>query len=129
MFAFYLFSENMQGIIIFFSKCNAIKSRKVTYCKNNMTYIKTIFHSFKMISSFSRKLIILTERYQKQEVPEFMGEIVKVGKVHIKSLFLCSNMGSEMKNVGGETENTEEMKESLYLHNISVFVIIFSQTI
>lgn len=53
-----------------------------------------------------------------QSVPEFMGPIVRVGKVSIEKYILHSNMKSKMRSVGGTTRSAKEKKKKLYLHNI-----------
>jgi len=54
-----------------------------------------------------------------QGIPEFMGQTLRVGKIHIKKHFLYSNVGSEMKSVG-KKRNAEERKKVFYLYNIKL---------
>lgn len=56
-----------------------------------------------------------------QPVPEFMSQTLRIGKIRRKKHFLCSNMGSEVKNVGGKTGNVTKRKKKLFVYiNITV---------
>lgn len=42
-----------------------------------------------------------------RDVSEFMGETLRVSKIHVKKHVLYSKMGLKMKSVGAKTENAE----------------------